>query len=158
MNPVLLAFALGMCVVVVAQLAVEYRRNKVVGDGGRTGYFPLPVPAPDRPAPTLPVVGAGTIDAGGTPTAAASVIVSGDARGCGSGVRGCGTDGCSSATHTPICTETIDLGHGVMKVTNWWCNPPAIRYYHLTDWTVSFAENVITYDVREWVYDSPVNA
>ena len=99
-NPVLLAFALGMCVVVIAQLAVEHHRSKVVGDGGRTGDLPLLVPAPDQPTPDTPVSGVGTIDAGGVPSAAASVTIPG-MQGVVARDQGCGTVGCSSATRTP---------------------------------------------------------
>ena len=147
-NPVLLAFALGMVVVVLASLAVEaYRTYKVVGDGGRTGVLPLPVPAPDQPASDIPVSEAGTIDAGGVPSAA-SVIYSGqqgvDDR---EGVR----VGGSSRTPEPVATTTEDLGHGVTKVTNWWTiSLPYSEPYYLTDWTVSYTATTITYDVYGW--------
>ena len=146
-----------MCVVVLVQLAVEYRRNRVVGDGGRTGVLPLPVPAPDQPASDIPVSEAGTIDAGGVPSAA-SVIYSGQ-QGVDDRTR---EHRSRTAAHPstcapePLSADLDDLGHGVVKVTNWWCHPPALRYYHLTDWTVSYRDNLITYDVYGWAYDSEV--
>lgn len=139
-NPVLLGFALGMCAVVIATLLAD-RRNKVVGDGGRTGVLPLPVPAPDQPTPDIPVSGVGTIDAGGVPSAA-SVSVSGTPL-PDVGVR------VGGSSRTPEQRWVEELGHGVVKVTNWWGSFPTGDYY-LTDWTVSYTANTITYDVYGW--------
>ena len=149
-NPVLLGFALGMCAVVIVTLLYE---RKFVGDGGRAATPPA-VPAPDQPAPVIPVSGAGTIDASGSaPAAPAGVTTSpaGQWTGMpGEQGRGCGKDGCSSDTRTPIYIDREDLAHGVTRVVNWYCEPDGRSVYQAAKkFTVRCEGTVITYDVFE---------
>ena len=157
-NPVLLGFALGMCFLIIATLMYERRDQrasipplpKFVGDGGRAATPPA-VPAPDQPAPVIPVSGAGTIDASGSaPAAPAGVTDPAEEQGVvAPQERGCGKDGCSSDTRTPIYTDRTDLGHGVTRVTNWYCEPDPRRDPLLSakKFTVTYDDYTITYDV-----------
>ena len=145
-NPVLLGFTLGMCAVVIATLLYE---RKFVGDGGRAATPPA-VPAPDQPAPVIPVSGAGTIDASGSaPAATAGVTTSSGGQWTGMpGERGqgCGVVG-GSSTPTPVHIHRVDLGHGVTRVENWYC--PVNRGVRWAKWDVTYAQTTITYDIYE---------
>jgi len=93
----------------------------------------------------------GTIDADRCPVS--PVSVTSDRHGAvvsvGERVREVG--GSSSRTRHLVAISTEeDLGHGVTKVTNWWTIALPNDDYYLTDWTVSYAANTITYDVYGW--------
>lgn len=132
MNPVLLAFALGMLAVCAATLIVEHVRSKSAGAAVDHGV-PSSGPAPGAGAPPVS-------PRSGAPTIATANPHRGDASGQAGG---------AAAPHPPKLYHitTDHLGHGdTTVIRHWWCQKPDGRY-EVTAQNVTVHGHVLVHDI-----------
>ena len=128
-NPVLLAFTLGVAFMCIATLLAE-RRNKTVG----AAVEPPPVEVPAPNAGTPPVS-----PRGGVPTISDERMA----------VDRPTTAGGPATPHPPklYATETVELGHGGTKVTTFWYCPKPAGKYVITDQDTLIFPRTIQHDI-----------